>query len=193
MIKTVCVYCGASARVTSEYQKIAERLGEVIACAGFDMVYGAGKLGLMGVTAQSALRHGAHVVGVTPKLLEDYEGTLTGLSELYVVDSMHTRKQKMFDMADAFVILPGGFGTLDEVFEMITWRQLKIHEKPIVFVNAFGYWDHLQRLIHHMVKERFVSPNDAQFISFVDSPDGVVVLLNEQERVSATFQEEHHP
>lgn len=175
----VCVYCGASNRVDKIYRDTAERLGEMIARSGMDMVYGGGRLGLMGLVADSALAYGAHVVGYIPELLETAEGAHSGLSYLEVVDTMHTRKRKMTEIADAFVILPGGFGTLDELFEILTWRQLQIHNKPIFVINVNGYWDPLRELIHSIIRENFATPTHATFLTFVSSVDEAIEKLTE--------------
>lgn len=176
-IQSVCVYCGASGRVDSVYKEAAMRLGEVLGLAGLKVVYGGGRLGLMGLIADSALTQGAHVVGIIPKTLEKFEGAHPGLSELHVVDTMHTRKKKMFELADAFVVLPGGFGTLDEVFEILTWRQIQLHARPIIIININGYWDPLKHLIHNIIEQKFATPGHALFATFIDSPDEVLDIL----------------
>lgn len=177
--KRVCVYCGASMRADQVYRDAATRLGEMLAKSGMDLVYGGGRLGLMGLVADSALAHGAHVVGYIPKILEQFEEAHTGLSHLEVVDTMHTRKRKMTEIADAFVILPGGFGTLDELFEILTWRQLKMHSKLIIIVNVDGYWDSLKALIHHIIDQKFATPAHASFATFVNSVDEAIDKLME--------------
>ena len=131
----------------------------------------------MGLTAESALKNNVHVIGILPKILEDYEGAQTGLSELYIVDSMHTRKRRMSELSDAFIILPGGFGTLDEMFEILTWRQLGMHHKPIIVVNINNYWDPLKTLIQQVVAEKFATETEGSYITFVDSPADIVNAL----------------
>lgn len=193
MIKAirVCVYCGASTRADKIYRDAAERLGEMIARAGMDMVYGGGRLGLMGLVADSALAHGAHVVGYIPELLESAEGAHSGLSYLEVVDTMHTRKRKMTEIADAFVILPGGFGTLDELFEALTWRQIQIHNKPIFVINVNGYWEPLRELVGHVIHEKFATPTHATFMTFVDSVDEAIEKLMEVPSHVQEFASQH--
>ena len=176
-IKTVCVYCGASGRVDAVYKEAAVRLGQVLGHADLRMVYGGGQVGLMGIVAESALKNNVHVVGILPKILEDYEGAQAGLSELYIVDSMHTRKRRMSELSDAFIILPGGFGTLDELFEILTWRQLGMHNKPIIVVNVNGYWSALKSLVDQVVMENFATLEDSGYITFVESPDEIVNTL----------------
>jgi uncharacterized protein (TIGR00730 family) len=175
--KNVCVYCGSSTRVDQVYQEAALRLGEILARANMGVVYGGGKLGLMGLIADSTIAHGGQVVGFIPKLLTKYEGAHPNLTEIHIVDTMHTRKRLMSERADAFVILPGGFGTLDELFEILTWRQLQMHDKPIIVVNINHYWDPLKSLIHNVVEEKFATPAHAQFVHFVNSVDEVLNVL----------------
>lgn len=177
--KRVCVYCGSSNRVDQIYQDTAIKMGEMLATSGMDVVYGGGRRGLMGLMADSALAHGAHVVGFIPKLLEDLEGAHSGLSYLEVVDTMHTRKRKMTEIADAFVILPGGFGTLDELFEILTWRQLRMHAKLIVVVNVNEYWQPLKGLINHVIEAKFATPDHATFATFVGSVEEAIDKLME--------------
>ncbi len=175
--KNICVYCGASTRADHVYQEAALRLGEVLARAGLSVVYGGGRLGLMGLIADSAIAHGTQVTGYIPKILTKYEGAHPNLTEIHIVDTMHTRKRMMSEHADAFVILPGGFGTLDELFEILTWRQLQMHDKPIIVVNVNNYWDPLKALIHNVVEQKFATPAHAQFVTFVQSVDEVLNVL----------------
>lgn len=190
-VKTVCVYCGSSMRVDQVYKDAAANLGKLIGDAGMRLVYGGGSMGLMGVVAQNALDNGSYVIGVIPKLLEDIEGAHESLSELHVVDSMHTRKLKMTEYADAFIILPGGFGTLDELFEVITWYQLKLHEKPIVVINLNGYWDSLKDLINNVVSTKFAKTEHGDFIKFIDTPDEVFSVLKKTPEPTHEFISEH--
>lgn len=184
IIKTVCVYCGASSRVESIYQDVAFQTGSLIARAGFQMVYGGGRLGLMGLVADGAIAGGAHVTGVLPTVLLEREGPHPQLSDMHIVDSMHTRKYKMSELADVFVVLPGGFGTLDELFEIITWRQIELHNRPIVIVNTDGYWDGLKTLIHHVIDQRFAQPHHKEFVTFVSTPEEMIALLKPAEETS---------
>jgi uncharacterized protein (TIGR00730 family) len=154
-VKRVCVYCGSSGRVDEIYRAAATRLGVVLAKAGLDVVYGGGRVGLMGLLADAALASGGHVTGIIPSHLHDREVGHTGLSELLVVGTMHERKRRMFELADAFVVLPGGLGTLDETIEVITWKQLGLHDKPIVLVDVAGYWTPLFELFEHVVTSGF--------------------------------------
>lgn len=190
-IKTVCVYCGASTRVDAIYKETAARTGELLAKSGFNVVYGGGQLGLMGLVADNAVANGAHVTGIITTLLEGIEGTHPGLANIQVVDTMHTRKRKMSELADAFIILPGGFGTLDELFEILTWRQLQMHDKPIVIINTNGYWDPLKNLIRKVIEEKFATPAHATFATFVTSPDEGIDLLIEAPEPEMGFAGQH--
>ncbi|WP_010298872.1 TIGR00730 family Rossman fold protein [Candidatus Odyssella thessalonicensis] len=190
-LKTICVYCGASTRVDAIYRETAARTGELLARSGFNVVYGGGRLGLMGIVADNALAHGSHVTGIIPTLLEKIEGTHPGLSETEVVDTMHTRKRKMSELADAFIILPGGFGTLDELFEILTWRQLQMHDKLIVIINTNGYWDPLKALIHNIIEEKFATPAHATFAKFVATPDEAIHVLIQEPEPELAFSGQH--
>jgi len=160
-ISSVCVYCGSSFGRDSRHRDDALRLGHALATAGITLVYGGGGVGLMGALAKACLNAGGKVVGILPSFLMREEKGLAGLSELEIVDSMHERKERMFALADAFVVLPGGLGTLDETFEVLTWKQLGLHKKSIVLVDAGGYWQRLRALIQHLVDEGF-APESAQ-------------------------------
>lgn len=178
-IKSVCVYCGSSSRSDPIYQKAAFELGKCLADAGIQLVYGGGQLGLMGLVADGVMNHGGRAIGFITKNLEHIEGGHTNLSELHVVETMHTRKLKMSENADAFVILPGGFGTLDELFEILTWRQLEMHDKPLIIANINGYWDPLKALVRSVVEHRFARPMDEQLLIFVTSIDEIIPLLHQ--------------
>jgi uncharacterized protein (TIGR00730 family) len=173
----LCVYCGASDRVNPVYRQSAVDLGRLIGQNKLGLVYGGGRLGLMGLVADSVLYHGGRAVGFIPEVLSEREGAHYGLTELHIVDSMHTRKKQMFERADIFVILPGGFGTLDEFFEIFTWRQLNLHQKPIVIVNIDGYWDSLIALIHRIIDEHFAKPEHRFIVNVVNSVEGVIDLI----------------
>ena len=155
-IKAVCVYCGSSGQVDPRYREAATRLGRGLAGRGITMVYGGGRIGLMGLAADACLTAGGAVIGIIPEFLQQREVDHPGVKQLIVVGSMHERKQRMTDLADAFVILPGGLGTLDEFFEILTWKQLGLHSKPIILLDAAGYWQKLIELLDHLVEQRFV-------------------------------------
>lgn len=156
MIETICIYCAASLGKNPDYQLAAYALGREIAHRKMKIVYGGGGTGLMGVIAEAALEHGGHVTGIIPEGLIRREAQHRNLSETHVVTSMHQRKAMMAERADAFVALPGGFGTYEELFEVITWAQLGIHFKPIVIFNTLGYFDHFLKGIEHASEEGFI-------------------------------------
>jgi uncharacterized protein (TIGR00730 family) len=172
--KYLCVYCGASERVAPQYYKAAEDLGKLIADNNFSMVYGGGRLGLMGRVSNAVIENGGIVVGITTEHLDAREGVQVGLHKVHVVDTMHTRKYQMSERADAFIIMPGGFGTLDEFFEILTWRQLNLHQKPIIIANINGYWDSLVALFHHVINTEFARKEHEQFLHVETTIDGVI-------------------
>lgn len=176
-IKSVCVYCGSSARVDQVYKDAAVELGKTIAASGWGVVYGGGRVGLMGLVADSALNDGAPVIGIIPKHIQAREIEHTDLTELHIVDSMHIRKQMMVDKSDAFVILAGGLGTLDEFFELLTWKQLGLHDKPVVMVNVNGYWTKMIEAIKYIADQKFMRDEDFGMFQVVDSVADVAAAL----------------
>jgi uncharacterized protein (TIGR00730 family) len=152
----ICVYCGSSNEVAERWLDTARAMGRSLARRGIDVVFGGGRVGLMGALADAALAAGARVYGVIPEKLFDLELGHRGVTELYVVDTMHQRKQKMAELADGFVALPGGWGTLEEIFEVTTWTQLGYHEKPVGLLSAHGYYDSLIAFITHAADEGFI-------------------------------------
>jgi len=166
MPKSICVYCGSSSGGHPEYVEQAEAFGAELARRGITLVYGGGKVGLMGTVADAVLAGGGKVVGVIPRQLVDLEVAHTGLTELVVVDTMHQRKTRMYELSDAFVALPGGFGTMDEMFEMLTWAQLGLHRYPCAFLDVRGYYGQLKAMMDHMVGERFVRPEQRDDVWF---------------------------
>ena len=174
MTKYLCVYCGASERADPIYRQSAIDMGKLIGENELGLVYGGGRLGLMGLVADAVLHHGGRAVGFIPEHLDDREGAHHGLTELHIVDTMHTRKMRMSELADMFVILPGGFGTLDEMFEILTWKQLNLHQKPIVVVNINGYWDPLVGLINRVVDSHFAKDEHRHFVKIVTRVEDVI-------------------
>ncbi|MCU4579761.1 TIGR00730 family Rossman fold protein [Acinetobacter gyllenbergii] len=154
-MNSICVFCGSSLGNDPIYQQMAEATGQAIAAQGQTLVYGGGRSGLMGVVANSALQAGGRVIGVIPHALVDRELAHTGLTELHVVNNMHERKTKMAELSDAFVALPGGAGTLEEIFEQWTWSQLGIHQKPCAFLNVVGFYDDLLKMLQGSVERGF--------------------------------------
>lgn len=176
---TACVYCGSSSRVADVYKKAAHDLGDLLGKCGVTVVYGGGRVGLMGIVADATLKAGGKVVGVIPDHLQTAEVGHGGLTELHVVDDMHARKRMMVERSDGFVVLPGGLGTMDEFFEIVTWKQLRLHAKPIVLVNIDGYWDPLLKLYDHMTAEGFCRPECRALIRTVDTVDAVPAALSD--------------
>jgi hypothetical protein len=178
-LKTICVFCGASTTADLVYQDSAIMLGKEIAEQKYDLVYGGGKLGLMGLVATSALQHGGKAFGFIPEDLQAFEGGMDNLTELHIVDTMHTRKWRMSEMADAFVLLPGGCGSLDEFFEILTWRQIRLHNKPIIIVNINGYWNPLVALLENVIDKNFAKKEHRSYFSVVNNVGDVLPRLEE--------------
>ncbi len=178
--KSVCVYCGSSSRVADLYKDTAHALGEGLARRDIQLVYGGGRVGLMGIVADAALGAGGSVVGIIPEHIQSAEVEHTGLTELLVVDSMHTRKRMMVERSDAFVVLPGGLGTMDEAFEVLTWKQLRLHDKPIVVVDVDGYWRPLLGLIDHMIAQGFAQTSHRALFTVVNEVDEVFDALEHE-------------
>lgn len=155
-IQSVAVFCGSKSGNDPAFINEAKTLGQLLAKNKISIVYGGGGKGLMGAIAGTTLEAGGGVIGIIPQLLTEWEQEHHGLTELMIVEDMHTRKKMMYDKADAAIILPGGYGTLDEFFEMLTWNNLNIHNKPIFLLNTHGYYDHLIRHMQHMEKEGFL-------------------------------------
>ncbi len=176
-IRSLCVYCAASNRVAPEHLEIAEDLGREAARRGIEIVFGAGGVGLMGRLAEGALAEGGYVIGVIPEHLEKRELGHKGISEYIIVPSMHERKRTMFERSDAFCVLPGGIGTLEEAFETIAWRQLGMHDKPIVFLNNRGFWEPLIALFGHLVHEGFLHQDPDKLFLSADSVENVFATL----------------
>jgi hypothetical protein len=173
-IKSLGVYCGSSPGLLPEYKEAATAFGALLAREGITLVYGGGNVGLMGAAADGALQAGGKVIGVIPRALVAKELAHRGVTEFFPVDTMHQRKQKMADLADGFVALPGGIGTLEEIFEVLTWNQLHIHEKPCAFLNVVGYYDTLIHFLGHIVRQRFVK--QAQLDALVVDSDAASLL-----------------
>lgn len=171
-LRSVCVYCGSGPGKDPAYGEAADRLGQDLASRGISLVYGGGSLGLMGRVAQSVLTSGGSVTGIIPQFLSEKERMLRDVQELIVVDDMHQRKRLMFDRSDAFVALPGGIGTLEELVEQLTWAQLGQHKKPIILANIKGFWQPFLTLLGHMRDEAFIrSGLEVTFITVDDAAD----------------------
>ena len=155
-MKRICVYCGSSPGKLSQYRDAAQTLGHELAARGIALVYGGASIGVMGAIADAVLEKGGEAFGVIPCVLANREVAHRGLNELFVVNSMHERKAKMAELSDGFIALPGGWGTIEEIFEMLTWGQLGLHEKPCGLLNVFSYYDHLFAFLEHAIDQRFV-------------------------------------
>jgi uncharacterized protein (TIGR00730 family) len=173
-LRRLCVYCGSSIGADPRYREAAEALGAGLAASGIELVYGGGRNGLMGAVADAVLAGGGTAIGVIPRHLQDRELAHLGLSELVIVDTMHQRKQAMAERADAFAALPGGIGTLDETVEILSWRQLGLHDKPIYIVDIAGYWSPLAMLFEHVATSDFAAPIVPRLVRFV--PDIATLL-----------------
>lgn len=164
-----------------EYASVARQLGEVIAARGYGLVYGGAEVGLMGAAADGALSRGGRVIGILPEWLADWEVAHDQLTELRVVDSMHERKAQMADLADAFVVLPGGIGSLEECFEIWTWSQLGIHQKSIGLLNVNGYYDLLLGFLDHVVSERFLKVEHRNMLLVDADPEALLTAVIDQQ------------
>jgi len=176
-IESVVVFCGSKTGQNPLFMRHAAELGKLIAVLNLRLVYGGGKVGLMGAIADAVLANGGKVMGVIPKILTEWEHQHEGLTELFVVPDMHTRKKMMYQGCDAAIILPGGFGTLDEFFEMLTWNQLKIHDKKIFMLNTAGFYDPLRLHLQQMQKEGFLYDALEERVGFCPTPSEVLERL----------------
>jgi uncharacterized protein (TIGR00730 family) len=170
----ICVFCGSHSGNNHIYVDAAQEVGRTLARLNIGLVYGGGRVGMMGALADAALLAGGSVIGVMPRSLVDREIQHTGLTELHTVASMHERKTKMADLSDGFIALPGGAGTLEEIFEQWTWAQLGIHQKPCGFLNSNGYFDPLRKMIDRMADDEFLNPAYASMLVFDTKPSAII-------------------
>jgi uncharacterized protein (TIGR00730 family) len=177
-IASVCVYAGSRLGRQPEFRAAAAALGHGLAVRGIDLVYGGGNVGMMGAMADAALAAGGRVIGVIPRFLEEREVRRKDLTEQHTVASMHERKAKMAELSDAFVVLPGGLGTLDETFEILTWRQLRLHDHPILIADIGGYWSDLFRQIQRAVAEGFVYSEETRLFERHETIADVLARLD---------------
>jgi uncharacterized protein (TIGR00730 family) len=184
-MQSVCVYCGSNAGSKPVYAERAIALGNRLAKDGLTLVYGGGNVGLMGTVADAALEAGGKVIGVIPEQLVEWEVAHKSLTQLEVVANMHERKARMFDLADGFVALPGGFGTLDEMFEMLTWRQLGIGDKPCAFLDVDGFYSPLLAMMDRMVEERFLHPDQRRDLWHGDDIEAMLGWMRSYEPAHA--------
>ena len=177
MISSLAVFCGSKNGIDGIYVQHAAELGQLMAVSNIKMIYGGGRNGLMGVIADTAMKHKGKVTGVIPHMLLEWEAQHKGISELIIADDMHVRKKKMYELCDAAIILPGGFGTLDELFEMLTWNQLSIHDKRIFILNSAGFFDHLIAHIEKLQREGFLYETAKERITVLEEPSQLMEFL----------------
>ncbi|TVR81285.1 MAG: TIGR00730 family Rossman fold protein [Rhodospirillales bacterium] len=177
-VRALCALCGSREGIDPAFREATIRLGMLMVARDMQLVYGGGAVGLMGVLADSVIAAGGRVIGVIPDFLMKKEVGHRRLSDLLITGSMQDRKTRMFEMSDGFVILPGGLGTLDEAFEIITWKQLRLHGAPIVVLNVDGYWDPLIALIERVIGGGFANPSAADLVTVVESADAVFPALD---------------
>lgn len=173
-MKRLCVFCGASNGNSDRYLNQARQVGEILVSQKIGLVFGGGKVGIMGAIANSVLKNGGEVTGVIPKSLVSAEVAHHEITKLHIVDDMHSRKKLMYDLSDAFLVLPGGMGTLDEMFEILTWSQLGLHKKNIYILNEFGFYDSLLHYIEHSHNEGFIKKEHLQLINEIKKVEDVL-------------------
>ncbi len=179
------MFCGSSVGANPKYIAEAKSLGQQMAIGGWGLVYGGTSVGLMGATADAAFSGGAEVIGVLPQALQDREIAHRGLTKLHMVGSMHERKALMASLSDAFIALPGGYGTLDEFFEIVTWAQLNIHSKPCILINTNGYYDFLLRFLDHAVTSAFVKSDNRKLVQVArDSAEALQLIAQHRDKAS---------
>jgi uncharacterized protein (TIGR00730 family) len=178
-MRSICVFCGANFNGDSVLKEAIDLLAEVMVSKGITLVFGGGKVGVMGLIADAVLQRGGKAIGVMPGFLMDKEVGHTGLTEMHVVDNMHQRKQMMNDLCDGIIMLPGGFGTLEEFFEVLTWLQLGLHQHPVGVLNVNGYYDYLLKQMDVMVEQRFLKAANRQLVITSTDPIELVNLMEQ--------------
>ncbi|MDZ7735429.1 MAG: TIGR00730 family Rossman fold protein [Gammaproteobacteria bacterium] len=179
MFKRLCVYCGSRRGLSENHRRDAMRLGQLLAGNGITLIYGGGHVGMMGIIADATLAAGGDVIGVIPVSLQHKEVAHDGLTELHIVDDMHQRKALMAELADGFIAMPGGLGTLEELFEMLTWLQIGIHEKPVGLLNSNGYYDRLLDFLNQTVTEGYLNAGDLErLLKVSDKPEKLLKKLD---------------
>lgn len=178
-LRSICVFCGASTGANPIYREAAITMGQTLAANGIRLIYGGGAVGLMGVVADATMAAGGEVIGIIPQSLKDSEIGHTGLTRLEVVDGMHARKARMAELSDAFIALPGGLGTLEELFEVWTWGQLGYHSKPLGLLDVNQFYGKLSHFLDHLVEEGFVKPQYRDMLQRSKSPSGLLQQLND--------------
>lgn len=192
-LRRVCVYAASSRNLDQAYVDAAAELGRALAEASIDVVFGGGRVGLMGAIADAALDAGGRALGVIPQFMRDIEWAHEGLTELYVVETMHERKSLMIELADGFVALPGGCGTLEELFEVITWKRLALHGKPIVMLNTGGYFDPCVEMLERCIREGFMTTAHGAMWGVADEPAQVLDTLRSQPEWDASMRSVARP
>jgi len=177
MITSLAVFCGSKNGIDEVYTQHPQQLGKLVAENNIEMIYGGGSSGIMGIIADAVMQHNGKVTGIIPHVLVEWERQHHGISELIVADDMHERKKKMYELCDAAIILPGGFGTLDELFEMLTWNQLSIHDKRIFIFNSGGFFDHLLAHIEQLEKQGFLYETPKERITVLSDPSQFVQYI----------------
>ncbi|MFO7977498.1 MAG: TIGR00730 family Rossman fold protein [Bacteroidales bacterium] len=177
-MKRIAVFCGSSAGNDTVYASEAKELGRILALRGIEVIYGGGRVGIMGAVADGALAHGGKVTGVIPYFLKAKEVAHEGLTELILVNSMHERKTRINDLSDGVIALPGGFGTMDEFFEMLTWAQLGLHQKPMGLLNVKGYFNALDQMVQHMVDEGFLKKSNQSRMLISENIEDLLVKMD---------------
>ena len=179
MMKKLCVFTGAATGNDSRFAEAMQQLGQILASRNLGLGYGGGKSGLMGKVADAVIASNGHATGIIPKFLDNVEISHRGLNDLRVIDTMHERKNMMYEIADGFIIMPGGLGTLDETMEIITWRQLGLHRKPIIIVNLYGYWDQMLLLFQNIIDEGFMHHGHTGHFEHVNDMEELANKLDE--------------
>jgi len=174
----ICVFSGSSASTPPDLMVMAEQIGTMIATRGFGMVYGGGSTGMMGASARGAVSHGGRVHGIIPRFLQNLEVANHDISQLTITENMHQRKQMMYTESDAFIVLPGGFGTMEEMLEVLTWCQLKVINKPIYLFNPNGFWNDMLAMFQHAAKHGFIRANHITLVHHLDTVDDVADVLD---------------
>ncbi|MBX7146003.1 MAG: TIGR00730 family Rossman fold protein [Alphaproteobacteria bacterium] len=174
---SICVYCGSRTGNNPILAEKAIELGRLMARHNIQLIYGGARIGIMGGIASSIMEHNGKAIGIIPHHLDETEVANRGISELHIVDDMHIRKRLMSEKADAFIIMPGGLGTLDETFEMLTWKQLGLHNKPIIFYNMLQFWDPLLKLIHYIVDNGFAEKSTFSFYEVADNINDIMKII----------------
>ncbi len=177
-IKSICVFCGSDFGIRDEYANAAASLGKIMAKRGFRLVYGGAKIGLMGIIAKSVIENGGHVIGIMPKHLADLEIVYKDIPDIRIVNTMHERKALMESISDAFIAMPGGMGTLEEIFEILTWAKLQLHNKPCGFLNILGYYDKLMDFLNHAKNENFIKDDFNALFKIDDDIESLLTKLS---------------